>query len=96
MKGGRLLDRFIPRELVVRDPTCYEAKRSKVTRQSSSQDCQCIFCSLARLNCLEWRRFVAECKKSHPMIALPPFIEGLTTLQVPLKVGKTLLLVRER
>ena len=51
------------------DPTCYEAKLSKVTRLSSSQDCQCMICSLARLNGLEWRRFVAECKKGQPNVS---------------------------
>ena len=66
MKGESLQDRVVPRELVVPDPTCYEANLSKVTRLSSSQDCQCIICYLARLNGLEWRRFVSECKKGQP------------------------------
>ena len=63
MKGESLQGRDACRELVLPDPTCYDVKLSKVTRLSSSQDCQCMICYLARMNGLEWRRFVAEGKK---------------------------------
>ena len=63
MKGESLQGRDACRELVLPDPTCYDVKLSKVTRLSSSQDCQCMICYLARMNGLEWRRFVEEGKK---------------------------------
>ena len=73
MKGESLRDGKPIRELVLPDPTCYQAKPSKVTRLSSSQDCQCLICSLARMNGLEWRRFVADCKKGK--VEAPPDIK---------------------
>ena len=63
MKGSSLGNRDAPRKMLLPDPDCYEVKLSKVTRSFSAQECQCMICVLARMNGLEWKRFVADCKK---------------------------------
>ena len=57
------MDSEAPRKLLVPDPNCFEVKLKKMTRSTSSQDCQCMICDLARLNGLQWKLFVANCKK---------------------------------
>ena len=64
MKGKSLRDgRDVQRTLLLPDPNHYEAQISRVTRSSNQQDCECRICSLARLNGLQWIKFVSDCKK---------------------------------
>ena len=63
MKGSSLQKRQAPRELLIPDPDTFEVQLRRVTRSSVGQDCGCNICSLARLNGLDFRRFLAECKK---------------------------------
>ena len=63
MKGSSLGDRDNPKKLLLPDPNCFEVKLRKVTRSTSLDDCQCMICELARLNGLQWKLFVADCKK---------------------------------
>ena len=63
MKGSSLQQRVTSRKLLLPDTECYEVQLGIVTRAKSEQPCNCRICSLARLNGLEWKMFVANCKK---------------------------------
>ena len=64
IKGKSLRDdRDEQRTLLLPDPDQYEAQIIRVTRSSSQQGCECRICSLARLNGLQWLKFVSDCKK---------------------------------
>ena len=63
MNGSSLQNREAPRKLLIPDPDTFDVQLRRVTRSSVGQDCECNICSLARLNGLELRRFLAECKK---------------------------------
>ena len=63
MKGKSLRDDRDAQRTLLPDPDHYEAQISRVTRSSTQQDCECMICSLARLNGLQWKKFVSDCKK---------------------------------
>ena len=63
MTGVSLQERDVPRKLMLPDPDHYEVQLDRVTRFSQQQDCGCRICLLARMNGLEWKKFVADCKK---------------------------------
>ena len=63
MNGSSLQNREAHRKLLIPDPDTFDVQLRRVTRSSVGQDCECNICSLARLNGLELRRFLAECKK---------------------------------
>ena len=52
-----------PRKLLLPDPDTYETELKRFTRTSSDSPCSCRICEIGRLGALEWRRFVAKCKK---------------------------------
>jgi hypothetical protein len=52
-----------PRVLLLPDPDIYDMELLRATRSTSSTSCQCRICSVARKNGLQWKMFVAKCKK---------------------------------
>ena len=53
-----------PRLLILPDTETYEIQLQRVTRGNSASSCQCIICDVARLNGIQWKQFVSECRKS--------------------------------
>ena len=64
-----------PRQLLIPDPEVYDIELQRLTRSSSGVQCQCIICAIARLNGLQWKKFMADCKKVTMSSSVSPSIK---------------------
>ena len=52
-----------PRVLKILDTETYDIQLQKVTRGNPTTSCQCNICSVARMNGVQWKKFISDCKK---------------------------------
>ena len=52
-----------PRLLKILDPETYDIQLQRVTRGNPTSSCLCNICSLARMNGVQWKKFISDCKK---------------------------------
>ena len=51
-----------PRVLKILDTETYDIQLQKVTRGNPTTSCQCNICSVARMNGVQWKKFISDCK----------------------------------